>query len=550
MCGPPPPIRSGGAGEPVPPARLSGSDGAPPQLSLRRAGGPPQLRLGGAQAPSSGTQGCNFQEVLQLTAKISIAATRGVKELFLSSARESTALRSLAPTQLRDLTPAALQGLVDEKTTPEAVQAVAQRVLALHSSSSSLETLRDSPDSDGSSSPDNINKRTFSAERITDPHGSSSPVNKRSSSTERITDPHGRNFDITVETETGQDIIRTSRDGEQIYGPPVTTSQVTIKQVREIQRNTNPEMNSLAMEKFITGNIGAAHMQEAKDLFCSVIDELAKSPSAQPVSIDLECGRKQFRLIFDKSKNEVLLFNKEKFTEGAEKTVHDAIALPLSIPGGAVRRIEVESRAVLYSKPDMKSLLERGIGYAQRLQTIAGEDPRKAYIIPPPKSEYLTIDGMLMISTEKLSGDLMDEAKSADRSTEAFQTYLLEGLSGLSLIHEKGFVHCDAKIENLFLKGDTCQVGDLSTCRKQDADLPPYARDEDRENSRSTDKRSYDILSLGKSLARSIQALKAKVQTAESAAFIDRLEALIPDMTKKNPAERPSIDEVIARLRG
>jgi hypothetical protein len=429
------------------------------------------------------------------------------------------------------LTPAALQGLIDEKNTPEAVQAVAQRVLGLHSpSSSSSETLSDSPDSDGSSSSENIDKRT--------------------SSTERITDPHGRNFDITVETETGQDIIGTSRAGQRIYGPPVTTSQVTIKQVTEIQPNTNPQMNSPVMEKFITENIGLSYLQEAKDLFSSVINELEKSPSAQPVSIDLECRRKQFRLIFDKSKNEVLLFNKEKFTEGTEKTVHDAIALPLSIPGGAGRRIEVESRAVLYSKPDMKSLLERGIGYAQKLQTIAGEDPRKGYIIPPPKSEYLTIDGMLMISTEKLSGDLMDEVSSADRTTEAFQTYLLQGLSGLGLIHEKGFVHCDAKIENLFLKGDTCQVGDLSTCRKQDAELPPYARNEDRENSRSTDKRSYDILSLGKSLARSIKALKAKVQTAESAAFIQRLEALIPDMTKENPAERPSINEVIDRLTG
>ena len=522
MSGPPPPIRSGRSdGFAPPPLKLGG--GAPPQLSIRSGGGPPQLRLGSSQASSSESS----RALQELHSKVTTLADGVLKKVAFLSPRDSKpeSLKGLSPMRI-SLTSSDLENLANAQTTPAKVQALAQKALRTHTSSSS-ESL-----SESSESPD---------------------TSRRTSSQERIQDESGRNFDVTIETETAP-FVTTGRDGRKIYGDPITTSELTIEQVTDILPNNNPQMDSAIMGEFITKNIGKTHLQEAKDLFSSVINELAKSPSATPISIDLHCGGKQFRLIFDSSKNEVLLFNKEKFAEGTEKTVHDAVAIPIPNARSGVRRPDVESRAVLYSKPGMKSLLERGIVYAQKLHQEAGEDPRKNYIISPPKSEYLTSDGSLMISSEKFSADLL--SSESDTSMKIFQTHLLQGLEGLRLLHEKGFVHCDAKLENMFVKGDTCQIGDLSTCRNKSAEFPPYAKDEDRENTRSEDKRSYDILTLGKSFYDPptkrdfIAELKAKPQTRESSAFIERLEALIPLMTKTDPNERPTIDQVIARLRG
>ena len=520
-----------------PPIRGSGPSGfsPPPKIS-----GPPQLRIGGAGAPSSDSSRSTSPELKSLNGRVTAAAAGSIKQLIINSTDESTGpLRSLEPTHTPSISYGELLALVSARTTAAEVGEVARNLLVRHSSSS--------PER---SSPEGSPKSPDSTER--------------SSETATIIDTQGRNFNVTITAETAP-FVTVGRSGILLYGPPITTEQLTIEQVTDIQHNTNPQMDSRVMEKFIRENIGEAHLQDAKDLFSSTINELAKSPAAEPVSIDLECGGKQLTLIFDRSKNEALLFNKKHFVEGSEKTVHDAVAIPLPGPAGTSKEAEIEPRAVLRSKPNMIALVRRGISNTKMLHTLGQNNPRLQHIISPSKSEYQITshpesedhppEATLITSEERFSHDLMDEINRRDFTVAAFQGHLMEGLQGLSLIHDLGFMHCDAKIENMFLKGNTCVIGDLSTSRKKNSNLTEYGIGIDRQNT-GEDKRSFDILSLGLSLVNvgthsdCISVLRAKPQTAESAAFIDRLEALIPDMTKINPAERPTIQEVIARLRG
>ncbi|MCX6990328.1 MAG: hypothetical protein NTX49_04610 [Chlamydiae bacterium] len=522
----PPPIRSGPSGF-----------SPPPKISA-----PPELRMGGSGASSSAPARQMSPELRALNCRVTTAADSPIKRLAINSSHESRSpVMALEPTHTPSLSSDDLSTLISARTTPAEVGALARSVLSRPSLSS----------------PEHPSPERLSPERPP----KSPDSTEHSSETARIVDKQGRNFDVTIATQTSPAVVGPSRGGVSHITPPVTTSRLTIQQVSEIHPNTNPQMNTPLMEKFIRENIGEAHLQDAKDLISTVINELAKSPATEPVSIDLECGGAKFRLIFDGSKNEVLLFNRKHFVEGTEKTVHDAVAIPLLAPAGVARERDIESRAVLCSKPDMISLLRLGIINATKFHELRPHDPRLQHIISPPKSEYQIIsppkseelppEATLIISEERLSGgDLMNEINSDDSTAADFQTHLLEGCIGLSLIHELGFVHCDAKIENFFLKGDTCQVGDLSTCRTQNAAFPPYARDQDPLNARSEDKRSYDILSLGNSLANCIVSLEAKSKTEKSAAFIDRLKALIPLMIDADPAKRPTIGRVIEILTG
>lgn len=109
--------------------------------------------------------------------------------------------------------------------------------------------------------------------------------------------------------------------------------------------------------------------------------------------------------------------------------------------------------------------------------------------IRQPAPEAAQAAAKSMFSTGIIVLDLCTPVTEKAAAKVCLAKWLVELSGAVAYLHERGIMHCDLKPDNVFIKGDTLQLGDLglastSPCDSDYCQSPPYAPPEASVNGR------------------------------------------------------------------
>lgn len=182
-------------------------------------------------------------------------------------------------------------------------------------------------------------------------------------------------------------------------------------------------------------------------------------------------------------------------------------------------------------------------------------DPRKNYIIGPP-TVIRSCDELIHIR-ERYKGDLYQLIDKAfkNQDTQHLVKRILHTLYhaalGLSFVHERGFVHYDARWENFFIdKDNKVKIGDFALARPITAQAPYVQNGEEKYGANYqniSDKDLLDVHCFGWQLNRLFEN-NAFANVPHFSSYENQLKELIHLCTTQNLSERISMLQVAEKL--